>query len=323
MGSSVSSDARTVGIPQNGFVLLLLAGTLWGTGGPVARVLQLDLGVGPMAVGTYRLLIAGSVITAFLLVSGRLRRLQPSAPLVRRLALNAVLHAIFQVLFFASLAFIPAGLSALVKIGSVPVFITIGVCLLSRRMPTVGLVVPVVLAVLGLGLLAGFPSTDAPPLQVATGLACALGAGLTFSIMGLANRTQVEGLDPLVNSGLGMLGGAVLLLPVGLFMGMAVPATGEAFGLLAFLGLVPTVLAYLAYFAGLRSASDTGVAVGTIAEPLTATLLSVAFLDERMTSLGVLGAVLLVVSMAGEPVVRRLESRKYARGGRKPERTTI
>src|SRR5690625_2843098 len=136
MGSSVSSDARTVGIPQNGFVLLLLAGTLWGTGGPVARVLQLDLGVGPMAVGTYRLLIAGSVITAFLLVSGRLRRLQPSAPLVRRLALNAVLHAIFQVLFFASFAFIPAGLSALVKIGSVPVFITIGVCWLYRR-PTV------------------------------------------------------------------------------------------------------------------------------------------------------------------------------------------
>ena len=323
MGSSVSSDARTVGIPQNGFVLLLLAGTLWGTGGPVAQVLQLDLGVGPMAVGTYRLLIAGAVITAFLLVSGRLRRLRPSAPLVRRLALNAVLHAIFQVLFFASLAFIPAGLSALVKIGSVPVFITIGVCLLSRRMPTVGLLVPVVLAVLGLGLLAGFPSTDAPPLQVATGLACALGAGLTFSIMGLANRTQVEGLDPLVNSGLGMLGGAVLLLPFGLFMGLAVPATGEVFGLLAFLGLVPTVLAYLAYFAGLRSASDTGVAVGTIAEPLTATLLSVAFLDERMTPLGVLGAVLLVVSMAGEPVARRLESRKYARGGGKPERTTM
>src|SRR5699024_9840458 len=219
MGSSVSSDARTVGIPQNGFVLLLLAGTLWGTGGPVAQVLQRDLGVGPMAVGTYRLLIAGAVITAFLLVSGRLRRLQSSAPLVRRLALNAVLHAIFQVLFFASLAFIPAGLSALVKIGSVPVFITIGVCLLSRRMPTV--------AVLGLGLLAGFPSTDAPPLQVATGVACALGAGLTFSIMGLANRTQVEGLDPLVNSGLGMLGGAVLLLPFGLFMRMAVPTTGE------------------------------------------------------------------------------------------------
>ena len=323
MGSSVSSDVRTVGIPRNGFVLLLLAGTLWGTGDPVAQVLQRDLGVGPMAVGTYRLLIAGSVITAFLLVSGRLRRLQPSAPLVRRLALNAVLHAIFQVLFFASLAFIPAGLSALVKIGSVPVFITIGVCLLSRRMPTVGLLVPVVLAVLGLGLLAGFPSTDAPPLQVATGLACALGAGLTFSIMGLANRTQVEGLDPLVNSGLGMLGGAVLLLPIGLFMGMAVPATGEVFGLLAFLGLVPTVLAYLAYFAGLRSASDTGVAVGTIAEPLTATLLSVAFLDERMTPLGVLGAVLLVVSMAGEPVARRLESRKYARGGGKPERTTM
>ena len=322
MGSSVSTGARTVGSPQNGFALLLLAGVLWGTGGPVAQILQLDFGVGTMTVATYRLLVAGTVITVFLLVSGRLRRLHRSGPLLRRLALNAVLHALFQVLFFAALAMIPVGLSALVKIGSVPVFVTIGLCLLSRRLPSIGLVVPVLLAVIGLGLLAGFPSTDAPPLQVAGGLACALGAGLTFSIMGLANRTQVEGLDPLVNSGLGMLGGAVLLLPAGLATGMAVPATGEVFGMLAFLGLIPTVLAYLAYFAGLRSASDTGVAVGTIAEPLTATLLSVAFLDERMTPLGAFGAVLLIASMAGEPLARRLHARRRTRRGGKPDHVT-
>lgn len=321
MGSSVSSGARAVGSPRNGFALLVLAGVLWGTSGPVGRLLQLEFGVGAMAVATYRLLIAGTVITVFLLVSGRLRRVPRSGPLVRRLALNSVLHAAFQMLFFASLAMIPAGLSALVKIGSVPVFIAIGICLISRRPPTVGLVVPVMLAVVGLGLLAGFPSTDAPPLQVAGGLACALGAGLAFSVMGLANRTQVEGLDPLVNTGLGMLGGAVLLLPAGLVTGMAIPASGDVLGLLAFLGLVPTVLAYLAYFAGLRSASDTGVAVGTIAEPLTATLLSVAFLDERMAPLGILGAVLLVASMAGEPVARRIEARRHARRGG-PNRAT-
>src|SRR5699024_12447671 len=86
--------------------------------------------------------------------------------------------------------------TACAKLAIVRVYIPIGVWLLSRRMPTVGLLVPGVLAVLCLGLLAGFPSTDAPPLQVATGFACALGAGMTFSIMGLAKRTQVEGFSP-------------------------------------------------------------------------------------------------------------------------------
>jgi DME family drug/metabolite transporter len=42
--------------------------------------------------------------------------------------------------------------------------------------------------------------------------------------------------------------------------------------------------------------------VGSIAEPLTAALLSAALLGERMTAPGVAGAVLLVAAMAADPV---------------------
>lgn len=318
MASTPSPSARPTGpsedpgqgTAQRGFVLLVLAGALWGTGGPAAAVLQSDHGLTSMSAAVYRLLIAGVVITLVLLLMGRLRRMVWSRPLVGRLALNGVLHALFQLLYFGSLALIPVGLATLVKIGSVPVFITVGVCLLARRRPTVALMIPVVLAVVGLALLAGFPSTDAPPAQLAAGLACALGAGLAFSVMGLANRRPVEGLDALSNAGLGMLLGSLLLLPFGLAFGMAVPLEAQALGLLLFLGLIPTVLAYLAYFMGLRTASDTGVAVGTIAEPLTAALLSAALLGEQMTALGLVGAVILVASMGAEPVIRRMRARR-------------
>lgn len=119
---------------QRGFALLLLAGVLWGTGGPAGHLLQAQ-GVAPMAVATYRLLLAGLLISAFLLVSGELRRIPVSRPLVRRLAVNGVLHAVFQMLYFGSLALIPVGLATLVKIGSVPVFVAVGVCALSRTRP--------------------------------------------------------------------------------------------------------------------------------------------------------------------------------------------
>lgn len=307
---SGSASAAEGGTAQRGFVLLVLAGALWGTGGPVAAVLQIDHGLSSMSAAVFRLLIAGVVISLVLLFTGRLHRMVRSRPLVGRLVLNGVLHAGFQLLYFASLALIPVGLATLVKIGSVPVFVTVGVCLLARRRPTVALAVPVVLAVGGLALLAGFPSTDASPAQVAVGLACALGAGLAFSVMGLVNRRPVEGLDALTNAGLGMLLGSLLLLPGALVFGMSVPVEPQALGLLLFLGLVPTVFAYLAYFTGLRTASDTGVAVGTIAEPLTAALLSAALLGEQMTALGLVGAAVLVASMGAEPVMRRVERRR-------------
>ncbi|GHD23859.1 DMT family transporter [Nocardiopsis kunsanensis] len=298
------------GAAQRGFVLLVFAGVLWGTGGPAAAVLQTDHGLSSMSAAVHRLLIAGVVIGLVLLFAGRLHRTAWSRPLVGRLLLNGVLHAGFQLLYFASLALIPVGLATLVKIGSVPVFVTAGVCLTARRRPTVVLTVPVVLAVVGLSLLAGFPSTDVPPAQVAAGLTCALGAGLAFSVMGLVNRRPVEGLDALTNAGLGMLLGGVLLLPAALVFGVSAPLGPQALGLLLFLGLVPTVLAYLSYFTGLRTASDTGVAVGTIAEPLTAALLSAALLGEQMTAAGLVGAAVLVASMGAEPVMRRVERRR-------------
>lgn len=304
---SASSDAHAGA--SRGFLLLLTAGVLWGTGGPVGYLIQ-AAGVNAFTVATYRLLCAGLAITGLLLLTGALRRLPRSRALTVRLLVNGALHALFQLLYFASLALIPVGLATLVKIGSVPVFVALGVCVLARSRPGVRLLVPVLLAVGGLALLTGFPSTDAAPGQLAAGLACSLGAGLTFSVMTLVNRRPVPGLDPMVNVGLGMLIGAILLLPGAFVVGLAVPLTVEVLGFLAFMALVPTVFAYLAYFRGLRTSSDAGTAVGTMAEPLTATLISVAFLGEHIPPLGVVGAVLLFSAMAAEPVMRRIPRRR-------------
>ncbi|GAA3765012.1 DME family drug/metabolite transporter [Spinactinospora alkalitolerans] len=302
MSDSAMTSLSRARATRRGFALLVTAGLLWGTGGIAGALLQSGTGLGPFAVATYRLLLGGLLITALLLASGRLRRLEWSGALVRRLVLNGVLHAAFQSLYFGSLALIPVGLATLVKIGSVPVFVAIGICAAARRAPGPRLAVSVLLAVAGLVLLAGHPGVDAPGWRTAAGLGCALAAGLVFSVMTLVNRRAVAGLDPLCNVGLGCLLGGVLLAPAGLSAGMAPPADPAGLALLAFLGLVPTALAYLAYFGGLGTASDTATAVATIAEPLTAALLSMALLGEEMTAWGAVGAALLVSAMAAEYV---------------------
>ncbi|GAA4916360.1 DMT family transporter [Streptomonospora salina] len=297
---------------QRGFVLLVTAGLLWGTSGIAGHGLQ-AAGVTVLAVACYRLLFAGVAISGYLALSGRLLRLPRNRRVAVRLLVNGLLHAAFQCFYFASLTLVPVGLATLVKIGSVPVFVAAGICLLARRAPTPRLAVSVLLAVTGMALLVGFPATDASPADLALGMACALAAGLTFSAMTLINRTPVVGLDPLVNAGAGLLIGGVLLLPAGLYAGMAVPLEPAPLALLAYLGLVPTVLAYLAYFGGVSRASDAGAAVGTITEPLTAALLSMALLGEEMTAIGAAGAAVLTAAMGTDYAAGVLNRRRRRR----------
>jgi len=66
----------------------------------------------------------------------------------------------------------------------------------------------------------------------------------------------------------------------------------------AYLGIVATAVVYGAYVLGLRHAGATAAALAVVLEPLTATVLSVAFHGERLTAAGVAGAVLIAGALA-------------------------
>lgn len=88
--------------------------------------------------------------------------------------------------------------------------------------------------------------------------------------------------------------GALLLSPV---IRLPEPSV-EAWLLLLYLGAVPTALAYLLYMHGLRRSTATRASVAALLEPLTAALLAVIFLGERLAPGGWVGAGLLFSSLA-------------------------
>lgn len=127
------------------------------------------------------------------------------------------------------------------------------------------------------------------------GVIMSLVSGAGFSLLTLVVARSLPGQHVITSFSL-LLGG-VFLLPFGLVGGMGVPLSGDVFVLLGFLGLVPTALAYGAFFLGLRRAPATAAALATMLEPLTATVLAVAFYGERLSSAGIVGAVLIGVAL--------------------------
>jgi len=94
-----------------------------------------------------------------------------------------------------------------------------------------------------------------------------------------------------------LLLGGLFLVPFGLVAGMGFGPSVSVVVLVVYLGLVPTALAYGAYFLGLRSAHTTAAALATMLEPLTATILAVAFYGETLSVAGVVGVVLIVAGV--------------------------
>ncbi|GAB1511824.1 EamA family transporter [Actinophytocola sp. KF-1] len=249
--------------------------------------------VGPVSVAAYRLLVGGGVATVVVACMGQLRYLRGRA-VVWRLAVSGILLAEFQAAYQVAVAQISVSLSTLITIGCVPLFVALGTALRERRWPSPRTGIAILASVVGLGLLSG-GTGDLDGWRTFYGVVASLLAGAGFALLTLVTARAVVGQH--VVTCVGLLLGGVLLTPFALVAGMGLSFAGDVVGLVLFLGVVPTALAYGAYFVGLRHTHPTAAALATMLEPLTATVLAVGLHGEQLHLAGVAGALLIGLAL--------------------------
>ncbi|MEV0568857.1 EamA family transporter [Dactylosporangium sp. NPDC050588] len=269
---------------NRGLFCIAFAGLAWGVGGFVAAVLYDRSGLGPIAVTFWRYLGGIALLAA-------IRPFQKNGqkPLnKRRLVLNGLGMALYQTAYYVAIDLTGVAVATVVVLGSGPVLVAIGDRILFKERASVP---TVALAVTGLVLLVGVDTVDAAGLAVAF-VSAAGYAGVT-----LLNRAGKE--DPFDSALGGFAVGTVVLLPLALLEGLLPTrgGTGETVALLAFLGAVPTALAYALFFAGLTVVRATTAAVVALVEPLAAVALGVLVLHEPLTGWSAAGAGLLLLSV--------------------------
>ncbi|ONF71521.1 DMT family transporter [Amycolatopsis keratiniphila] len=273
---------------------LVLAGVLWGTGGLAGSLLASRAGLHPLSVAAYRLLIGGVIATGYLWLTGGLRGFPRTPQVRRRLLAVGGLFALFQTSYFASVSLSSVSVATMTTIGSAPVLLAVATAVKTRRLPGAWTAVSVAGSLVGLALLQWTPGQE---VDVA-GVLFALLAAAGFAALTLVTATRVEGLDPLPTTAFGCLIGGAALTPAALWFGMAVPLQADVLALVVYFGVVPTALAYAAYFRGLESAHPVLAALSALLEPLTAALLSMAVLGDRLGAVGWCGAVVLIAALA-------------------------
>lgn len=312
-----------------GPLLVVLAAVCWGTGGLAGSVLGDVSGLSPLAVATYRLLVAAVVLFGLHALRGELGRVARAvgalarrrADAARVLGVGAGL-ALFQVCYFLAVQAVGVAVATMLTLGLAPVLVTLGgALLLGERVGTrLTVVLPVALVGLvllvgggaGGGVVGGVGGVEGVGVGVGVGGdgRTLLGAAFaTVSAIGYAAVTLLgRSLSGRVASehvtSLGFVVAALVALPGGLVVGMTAPLRAETIGLVLYLGVVPTAVAYGLFFTGLRGTRSGSASVLTLVEPLTATVLSVALIGERLAAwqwvgAGLLAASVVVLSLGG------------------------
>jgi DME family drug/metabolite transporter len=290
---SFSKSVRT----RAGLFFVSAGALLWGTTGVAVRIVADRTGLSAVTIGWYRVAIATAVIAVAFRAPGLRRARAAFARHPARLVLCGVGFGGYQALYFVGVQYVGVSVSTLVSLAVAPVALTGGAALARRRRPAPFQLGVLVLAVGGLALVSLRPGSGAAAPHPVWGVLASIASGLGYAgITALSGRMAGE--DPLVLTGVTSAVGALVLLPFALAAGVDVPHDTVAGGWLVYIGVVPTVLAYWLFYAGLRSTHSEVAGVLTLLEPLTAAGVAALVLHESLSPAAVAGGGLLLAAIA-------------------------
>lgn len=285
--------------PLLGAALVTGAAALWATFGIFAKVLY-DAGFQPLELASVRAAVgflAIAVLSGMRLFRGgaSLRVGWRAAPFF--LGYGALGYALFTLMFFGALARAPVSI-AVALLYTAPAFVLAYSAVLWREHVTLRRGLALLLVLAGVVLVTGAAgavlrgTATLPPPALAFGIA----AGATYALYTVFSKVATERYGP----GAALFWSfAVATLVLGILAPPHAPflrQPGSAPLLLA-LGIVPTLLPYTLYLAGLRELRASTASMLASVEPVIATILAALLLGERLEPLQGLG-MLLVVSAA-------------------------
>lgn len=282
-------------------IAVLIAALLFGTTG-TSQALGPD-GTTPFAIGAVRLTLGGTALAllAFALAARHRRRSEKERPTfsVRPgllMATAGIAFAVYQPLFFLGAERNGVAVGTVVALGSSPVLAGLLEWALTRRRPHLTWAGATLLATIGVVLLGLGGATTGH--TDALGLLGSLGAGASFAVIENAQRRLLDaGWDPFTVVGsMGAVSAGLSLFALA-FVDLAWLGDPGGILMVLWLGIATVAVAYVLFTWGLQGLTAATAATLTLGEPLTASILGVSVLGERLSILAIVGLVVLATGL--------------------------
>jgi DME family drug/metabolite transporter len=275
-----------------GYLLVLVAATMWASIGVFYKFLINDHGLQPLAAAALRGTAGGLILLlALMLLRADLRVPRRQWPLFIAYGVFGV--ALFFICYVNAINLTGVAMAAVLMYTSPAWVAAISWRWMGERLGRRGLAA-LLLAIAGAALVAQV--YDPARLRLnGLGVLLGLAAGLTYGLYSVFNKALVRHSRPWVVQVYGLLLGALVLLPLTAPAELAKGwATTEALWLVIGMGILPTLLASLAFAFGVQWVPVSVAAIVATFEPVVATLFGYLFFGERLDPLQWLGTACIV-----------------------------
>jgi drug/metabolite transporter, DME family len=292
----------------SGLAWLVLAALIWGTVGVSSALINRIETTPPMWIGFLRLAFAAPFLVGLAWLSTgrnpfRLTRREWGYYTGMGLAM-----ACYQITYFLAIPISSVTLVVVIALCSSPLIVALLSIPIFKERLTRRLMAALGLALVGTALLAFGGGKDGEVFkpEYLLGAILALGTGLAYSTLVICSKLAAQAetepgrtpRGPVQPTAVAFSLGACVMLLVALFTGsVKLEMAPGVWGIAAYLGVIPTGLAYIIFLKGLAKASATAASITTMLEPSVAAFLAWALLGEQLGLASLLGSALLLGSV--------------------------
>ena len=283
------------------YLFMIIAGFFWGSGHPVIRSILTSSNphMDSVQIAFLSTLISSLVLLVFVLLFRHSPpRLEWSYDVFLLAGLAGGLQfGLYPLLSYTALAFIPPSTNAML-VNAAPLFVALlSIFILSERLTGLGYLgllgafIGIVLLVQGLSV--------TTPSGVFPGAFLSISGALITSFYSIIGRKLMRTHEPILVSTVGAVFGT-LILTVICFLTSRLNELlwiNTTHLYLVIYWAVAQAFGSLLFFAAMRRLEAPRASVFMFMSPLTATLLSVAFLDERITPQFIAGSILIITGI--------------------------
>lgn len=267
--------------------LMAAAMFIFGTLAPFVRNIQ----VSSAELALYRAVMAAVLVGGFLLIKGQKLSFVSIKKELLLLLLSGGAMGINWILLFEAYKYTTVSVATL-SYYFAPVIVMVVCPFLFQEKPTGKQIFCFAMSTAGLVLITG---TAGGGKQDLLGIAFGLGAALLYATVMLLNKF-IKGVMGLHRTFIQFLAAVLVLLPYVAFSGGFTLGGLDSTGWVALIvvGVIHTGVTYCMYFSAIKELPGQKVAILSYIDPLVAVLVSVIWLDEKMTVSQIVGGVLIL-----------------------------
>jgi DME family drug/metabolite transporter len=278
--------------------LLVLAATVcWSTSGTFIRLILNNFAFTAWTLAFWRDLFTFVIFLVAVIAMGTKRLRVARRDLISLAAMGALSIGLFHVIWNQAVQLIPVAVATVLNY-TAPFFVVLFAWVLWRERPTRAQTLALILAFLGCLLVTGAYDIANTNLNW-LGLLMGLLSGVTYGTLSIFGKRALKKYDAWTVMTYAFGFGALtvfVLQPIGIVQSITLPPLAwPAVGILA---LVSTVAGFSFYMNGLKSLSASSASITATLEPVIATGLAFVLLGEVVSSVQMVGGVLVIGAVA-------------------------